>query len=46
MTGTNDFLYCLYNADASGFSSVFKFDWEGNLLSVMQTDMKLEENIS
>ena len=43
MTGTNDFLYCLYNADASVFSSVFKFDWEGNLLSVMQTDMKLEK---
>lgn len=43
MTGTSDFLYCLYNANASGLSSVFKFDWEGNLLSVMQTDMKLEK---
>lgn len=41
MSGTNNFLYCLYNA--FDLSRIIKFDWDGNLLSIMQVDMKLEK---
>lgn len=41
MAGTDDYLYCLYNA--FGLSRIFKFDWKGKLISVMQTEMKLEK---
>lgn len=45
LTGTVDYLYCLYNwfSDSSGQSKIFQFNWEGELFSVIQTDMKLEK---
>lgn len=42
MTGNNEFVYCLCNSDMVT-SKIFKFDWEGNLISVIQTDKKLEK---
>lgn len=45
LTGTVDYLYCLYNGfpNSSGQSKIFQFNWEGELSSVIQTDMKLEK---
>lgn len=45
MTGNKDFVYCLYNnfIGVTNYSKIFKFDWKGNLISIIQTDINLEK---